>query len=51
MLVAKKRTAEADTQLDDRGHKIDETAQEFGEHVLIVEQPEMTSPTTVVSEK
>jgi DNA topoisomerase-6 subunit B len=38
MLVAKKRTAEADTQLNDRGKKIDEDAEEFGEHVLIVEQ-------------
>ncbi|MBN2580526.1 MAG: DNA topoisomerase VI subunit B [Pirellulales bacterium] len=49
MRVARKRTAEADTQLDDRGRKIDENSQEFGEHVLIVEQAEMTSPPTVAS--
>ncbi|MEX0586104.1 MAG: DNA topoisomerase VI subunit B, partial [Pirellulales bacterium] len=37
MLVAKKRTAEADVRLDDRGKTIDETDEEFGENVLIVE--------------
>lgn len=38
--VAKRKTAEADTKLDDRGKKIEETDEEFGENVLIVEQPD-----------
>jgi len=37
LLVAKKRTAEADVKLNDRGQKIDENAEEFGGNVLIVE--------------
>jgi len=39
--VAKRKTAEADTKLDDRGKKIAEADEEFGENVLIVEQPEI----------
>jgi DNA topoisomerase-6 subunit B len=35
--VAKRKTAEADTELDNSGGKI-ESAEEFGENVLIVEQ-------------
>ena len=35
--VAKKRTAEADMELDDRGRAIEEDAEDFGENVLIVE--------------
>jgi DNA topoisomerase-6 subunit B len=39
--VAKRKTAVADTQMDDRGRKVDEpTAEEFGENVLIVEPEE-----------
>ena len=37
--VAKKRTVEADVQLDDRGRPIDEDEADFGENVIIV-QPE-----------
>jgi DNA topoisomerase-6 subunit B len=37
--IAKRKTAEADTKLDERGKKIDESAEEFGDNVLIVEQP------------
>jgi DNA topoisomerase-6 subunit B len=40
--IAKRKTAVADTQLDDRGRKIEETAEDFGANVLIVnpeEQP------------
>ena len=35
--VAKRKTAEADTKLDDRGKKIEEGEEEFGDNVLIVE--------------
>ncbi|MGA2059130.1 MAG: DNA topoisomerase VI subunit B [Thermoguttaceae bacterium] len=35
--LAKKRTAQADMELDDRGRARDEDAEEFGENVLIVE--------------
>jgi DNA topoisomerase-6 subunit B len=38
--IAKKKTAVADTQLDDRGKKIEEAAEEFGENVLIVNPEE-----------
>ena len=38
--VAKRKTAEADTKLDDRGKKIEPGEEEFGENVLIVEQAE-----------
>ena len=34
--VAKKRTQEADTKLDDRGRKVSRLEDELGEHVLIV---------------
>jgi DNA topoisomerase-6 subunit B len=36
--VAKKKTAEADMQLDARGKPVEAIEEEFGEHVLIVEQ-------------
>ncbi len=36
--VAKRKTAEADTKLDERGKKVEEGEEEFGENVLIVEQ-------------
>jgi hypothetical protein len=39
--VAKRKTAVADRQLDDRGRKIEEPkAEDFGENVLIVEPEE-----------
>jgi DNA topoisomerase-6 subunit B len=39
--VAKRKTAVADTQMDDRGRKVDEpAAEDFGENVLIVEPEE-----------
>ncbi len=34
--VAKKRTAEADVELDDRGRPIEDDAEDFGENVIIV---------------
>src|SRR5207237_4948845 len=37
--IAKRKTAEADTKLDERGKKVDDEPEEFGENVLIVEQP------------
>jgi len=40
LLVAKKRTAQADVKLDDRGRPIDEEALELGENVLIVDPAE-----------
>src|ERR1700747_2435542 len=39
--IAKRKTAVADTQLDDRGRKIEETDEDFGANVLIV-NPEET---------
>jgi DNA topoisomerase-6 subunit B len=36
--VAKRRTAVADTQLDDRGRKVEPAVQDFGDNVLIVDQ-------------
>jgi DNA topoisomerase VI subunit B len=36
--VAKRKTSEADTVLDDRGKKVDSLEAEFGENVLIVDQ-------------
>ncbi len=36
LAVAKKRTAEADVELDDRGRPIEDDAEDFGEHVIIV---------------
>jgi DNA topoisomerase-6 subunit B len=35
--VAKRKTTEADTKLDDRGKKIEQPEEEFGDNVLIVE--------------
>jgi DNA topoisomerase-6 subunit B len=36
LAVAKKRTAEADVELDDRGKPIEEDAEDFGDNVIIV---------------
>jgi DNA topoisomerase-6 subunit B len=41
LLVAKKKTSEADSKFDDRGRKVKEEEQEFGENVLIVNQEAM----------
>ena len=41
--VAKRKTAEADTKLDERGKKVAAPDEEFGENVLIVEQPSESS--------
>ncbi len=46
MLVAKKRTAEADVELDDRGRPIEE--EDFGDNVIIV-TPESPAAETVAS--
>lgn len=43
--VAKKRTAEADVELDDRGRPIEEDAEDFGEHVIIVTAEEQNAET------
>ncbi len=40
LLVAKRKTAEADIKLDDRGRPIEEVDGEFGEHVVIVRPEE-----------
>ncbi|HET9061792.1 MAG TPA: DNA topoisomerase VI subunit B [Candidatus Binatia bacterium] len=37
LAVAKRKTIEADTKLDDRGRRIEEDEEGYGEHVLIVE--------------
>jgi hypothetical protein len=42
--VAKKRTAVADVQLDDRGKKVQRNGEEFGENVLIVKEEEPVIP-------
>ena len=42
MLVARKKTSQADTKLDDRGRPIDEEEMELGENVLIVEPSELS---------
>ncbi|MDX1944606.1 MAG: DNA topoisomerase VI subunit B [Pirellulaceae bacterium] len=42
--VAKRKTVEADTRLDDRGKKIEAAEEDFGENVLIVEQPDTPHP-------
>jgi DNA topoisomerase-6 subunit B len=47
MLVAKKRTTEADTKLDDRGRKMAEDAEDFGANVLIVEPGQPVIQTSV----
>jgi DNA topoisomerase-6 subunit B len=46
--VARRKTAEADTKLDERGKKIEPADEDLGDNVLIVEQPEggTTSGTT-----
>ncbi len=46
MEVAKKRTAEADVELDDRGKPIEEDAVDFGEHVIIVSHEEQKTAET-----
>ncbi len=38
--VAKRKTSEADTRLDDRGRAVEDDATDFGDNVLIVAQPE-----------
>ncbi len=38
--VAKKRTAEADVELDDRGKPVEDDGEDFGENVIIVHQEE-----------
>jgi DNA topoisomerase-6 subunit B len=37
LAVAKRKTIEADTKLDDRGRRIEEDEEGYGEHVLIVD--------------
>jgi DNA topoisomerase-6 subunit B len=44
--VAKKRTAEADLRMDDRGKRIGDE-EDFGEHVIIVPQEEIGKPMPV----
>lgn len=39
LAIAKRKTAEADTRFDDRGRKVEQAEEDFGENVLIVEQP------------
>jgi len=46
MVIAKKRTAEADVQLDDRGRKMAENAEDFGGNVLIVEPGQPVAQTS-----
>jgi len=41
--IAKRKTAVADTKLDDRGKKIEEAAEDFGENVLIINGDEVPS--------
>jgi hypothetical protein len=36
--VAKKKTAVADRQMDDRGKRIDGKAEDFGENVLVIDE-------------
>jgi DNA topoisomerase-6 subunit B len=38
--VAKRKTAEADAKFDDRGRKVVEEEEDFGDNVLIIKQPE-----------
>jgi DNA topoisomerase-6 subunit B len=38
--VAKRKTAVADTQLDQRGKRVEEAAEDFGENVLVVNEEE-----------
>jgi DNA topoisomerase-6 subunit B len=43
LAIAKRKTAEADTRFDDRGRKVEQSEEDFGDNVLIVEQAE-TAP-------
>ena len=47
--VARKTTADADVQLDDRGRPVDEPEQDFGEHVIIVDPEEAAAALTVTA--
>jgi DNA topoisomerase-6 subunit B len=50
--VAKRKTAEADTKLDDRGKKIEPGDEEFGDNVLIIDtDAAVVSPTAVPTAK
>jgi len=40
LAVAKRKTIEADTKLDDRGRRIEEDEEGYGEHVLILDEQE-----------
>ena len=40
MQVAKRKTAQADVRLDNRGRPVDEEPEDFGDNVLIVDQPD-----------
>ena len=42
--VAKKRTAQADMELDDRGRAVEDDAEDFGDNVLIVEHGQPVVP-------
>ena len=44
LAVAKRRTAEADVELDDRGRPMEEDLDEFGANVLIVPPGEPGTP-------
>lgn len=49
--VAKRKTSEADAKFDDRGQRVKEAEEDFGENVLIVEHspPEMSAPETAAT--
>ncbi|MCA9226045.1 MAG: hypothetical protein KDA47_10565 [Planctomycetales bacterium] len=40
LTVARRKTAEADTKLDDRGRKVDEDNEDYGGSVIIVNHDE-----------
>lgn len=44
LAVAKRKTIEADTKLDDRGRRIEEDEEGYGEHVLIVDPHQGLAP-------
>ena len=44
MEVAKRKTAEADVKLDERGRKITEEEEDFGDNVLIIPQTDTEAP-------
>jgi DNA topoisomerase-6 subunit B len=46
MDVAKRKTVEADAKFDDRGRKVAEEDEDFGDNVLIIKPPEETEPAT-----